>query len=52
MELLTQVNLAETFFLLNPKLLLLLRAPNDKNEEIVCLQQEKDPLGWISPCLT
>lgn len=51
MELLTGINLADSLFLLNPKLLVLLKALNDKNEE-VCLWQETDPLGWISPCLS
>lgn len=40
-EPLTGVNLADGFFLLNPKLLLLLRALNDKNKEVVSAARDK-----------
>lgn len=43
-ELLTGVNLADSFFLLNPKLLLMLRAPKDKNEEIMSAARDR-PFG-------
>jgi hypothetical protein len=40
-EPLTGVNLADSFFLLNPKLHLLLRALNDKNEEVVSTEKDE-----------
>lgn len=40
-EPLTGVNLADSFFLLNPKLLLLLKALNDKNEEVVSTAKDR-----------
>lgn len=41
MEPLTGVNLADSFFLLNPKLFSLLRALNDKNEEAVSAARDR-----------